>query len=200
MLIDLLERRVGIERLGHPGLHVLLGRPGPVLIRRGRGNVGVVSVPSMDGWSPSLSVPLPLPRAGVAQLAERQPSKLHVASSNLVSRSTSPFPCSGSAARGGVRKHHVVARSRPTLARIAEPRGTFGPPTMVGTICEVMTCAVDWSPLLPRLPSLPLPSRRSAICPSRFTAFRHGVRCGKSSARAAPRPPGAAAPRGTRRA
>ena len=30
---------------------------------------------------------LPMPRAGVAQLAERQPSKLHVASSNLVSRS-----------------------------------------------------------------------------------------------------------------
>ena len=30
---------------------------------------------------------LPSPRAGVAQLAERQPSKLHVASSNLVSRS-----------------------------------------------------------------------------------------------------------------
>jgi hypothetical protein len=28
--------------------------------------------------------------AGVAQLAERQPSKLHVASSNLVSRSTIP--------------------------------------------------------------------------------------------------------------
>ncbi len=33
------------------------------------------------------------PRAGVAQLAERQPSKLHVASSNLVSRSSSLAPC-----------------------------------------------------------------------------------------------------------
>jgi hypothetical protein len=30
-------------------------------------------------------------RAGVAQLAERQPSKLNVASSNLVSRSTISF-------------------------------------------------------------------------------------------------------------
>jgi hypothetical protein len=30
-------------------------------------------------------------KAGVAQLAERQPSKLHVASSNLVSRSTRSF-------------------------------------------------------------------------------------------------------------
>ena len=46
----------------------------------------------MDGWSPSLLVPLPLPRAGVAQLAERQPSKLHVAGSIPVSRST-PLSC-----------------------------------------------------------------------------------------------------------
>jgi hypothetical protein len=34
---------------------------------------------------------LPSPRAGVAQLAERQPSKLHVAGSNPVSRSNHAF-------------------------------------------------------------------------------------------------------------
>jgi hypothetical protein len=42
----------------------------------GSGNLGGVALPSMDGWSPIASVPSPSPRAGVAQLAERQPSKL----------------------------------------------------------------------------------------------------------------------------
>src|SRR3954469_12655206 len=35
-------------------------------------------------------IPSPIPRAGVAQLAERQPSKLHVAGSIPVSRSNFP--------------------------------------------------------------------------------------------------------------
>src|SRR3954469_12514562 len=47
-----------------------------------------------------------MPRAGVAQLAERQPSKLHVASSNLVSRSI-PFP-----------------RARPSSALVIRSSGT----------------------------------------------------------------------------
>ena len=46
--------------------------------------------PELNAARSTPVVPLPLPRAGVAQLAERQPSKLHVASSNLVSRSK-PF-------------------------------------------------------------------------------------------------------------
>jgi ribosomal protein RSM22 (predicted rRNA methylase) len=51
------------------------------------------------------------PRAGVAQLAERQPSKLHVASSNLVSRSTP------STASAGPALSATAARLRSALER-----------------------------------------------------------------------------------
>jgi integrase len=61
---------------------------------------------------PTALVPSPLPRAGVAQLAERQPSKLHVASSNLVSRSNTPFVRDASAEIS--KDPHLQSRARDT--------------------------------------------------------------------------------------
>ena len=59
------------------------------------------------------------PRAGVAQLAERQPSKLHVASSNLVSRSkhSESYSRSGSAVPASGRKE----------GSLSDPPLTFNP-------------------------------------------------------------------------
>jgi hypothetical protein len=82
-LIDFGERCFGIGELVHGEAPATSARLVQVLIRRWlkEPRRGRLSVNPVD------SVPLPKPRAGVAQLAERQPSKLHVASSNLVSRS-----------------------------------------------------------------------------------------------------------------
>ena len=57
-----------------------------------------------NAGTPSFRVPI----AGIAQLVERQPSKLNVAGSNPVSRSTLP-----------------VFRPRPVTARLPPPAGRF---------------------------------------------------------------------------
>ena len=97
----------------------------------GRRSRGPCSPRSRDvGWyPPPRAIAVSGAHAGVAQLAERQPSKLHVASSNLVSRSISPLPLIGSAGRGcspGEQRHAALSVSRghgisPAAARVPAP-------------------------------------------------------------------------------